>query len=150
MSALYAYNIDFLCLTVYHVSMNFILKNFIAVIILIVYIFASDAYALEASFNGLIENKTQIPTDIVIKKKNGKSGVVNKKTGELLIPFEYKSISRLGIDTLMLCKDKNNCIISTNNNSLLFKDFLDKKSIVAKKINKNLDMDIENSIFSGC
>lgn len=112
------------------------------------FIFTTNVYAIDSTstFEEIVKQKSEIPTDILIKKKNGKYGILDKKTKEILIPYEYKSISKLGIDTVLACSDY--CSILTNNNISLFSNVFSKqKKVKTIKIDKNKPKDITNTIF---
>lgn len=138
------------------------MKKIITSILLINFLFTTNVYALtsNSTFEDIVKHKYEIPKNILIKKKNKKYGVIDKNTKEVLIPYKYNSIKRLGIDTVLLCKDFDDdytmygpfCLISTNNdihltNDISLRDTTIKKIFKTIFIDKNKTKDIENTIF---
>ena len=90
--------------------------------------------------------KTEIPSNIKIKKQDGKWGVLNADDNSVLIPFKYEKIKKLGVDTVKV-KENGKWGVLTFNNKLVMKNEFEKVYIWG--INKKSPKDIIHSIYFG-
>ncbi len=90
--------------------------------------------------------KDSIPENIKIQKIHGKYGVINKDNGNVLIPYKYEKIKKLGVDTVKV-KENGKWGILTLNNKLVMKSNFEK--IYIWGVNKDKPKDIVHSIYFG-
>jgi len=96
-----------------------------------------------------MKEKDNIPLNIKIVKKDGKRGVINKDTKEIIVPYgNYQTLEKLGKDTLKVCERRESCKVITNNNLPVLRDYHHIDTLIAK-IDPSRPDDVSNSIYIG-